>query len=57
MEDKIILAIIIVCISLFGLRGFLPQIPLSALVAVFIIAGIIACYYYLRHSRNKRRKN
>ena len=58
MENKIILAIIIVCLGLFGFRSFLPQIPLSALVALFIIAGIIACcYYYLRRSRNKRGGN
>jgi len=56
MKDKIILAIIVVFLSLFGLRSFLPQIPSSALVALFIIAGIIICFYYLKQSRDKRRK-
>ena len=54
MKDKIILTIIIVCLSIFGFRAILPEIPLPALVAIFAIAGIIGCSYYLWHSRSKR---
>ncbi len=57
MKEKVILAIIIVCLSIFGFRSILPEIPLSALIALFTIAGIIGCYYHLWNSRNKRRKN
>lgn len=54
MTEKVILAFVLVCLSMFGFRGFLPAIPSSALVGLFtIIAGLIGCYYYLRYSRNK----
>lgn len=53
MNEKIILGFVLVCLSMFGFRGFLPAIPLSALVVFFTIAGLIGCYYYLRYSRNK----
>ncbi len=53
MKEKVILAFVLVCLSMFGFRGFLPAIPLSALVGLFTIAGLIGCYYYLCYSRNK----
>lgn len=53
MKEKAILAFVLVCLSMFGFRGFLPAIPSSALVGLFTIAGLIGCYYYLHYSRNK----
>ena len=53
MKEKVILAFVLVCLSMFGFRGFLPAIPSPALVGLFTIAGLIGCYYYLRYSRNK----
>jgi D-alanyl-lipoteichoic acid acyltransferase DltB (MBOAT superfamily) len=55
MKEKVILVFILVCLSIFGFRSILPEIPSSALVGLFTIAGLIGCYYHLRSSKNKRR--
>ncbi len=55
MKEKVILAFVLVCLSIFGFRSFLPAISSSALVGIFTIAGLIGCYSHLRHSRNKGR--
>ena len=53
MKEKVILAFFLVCLSMFGFRGILPDISLSALVGLFAIAGFIGCCYHLWHSKNK----
>ena len=55
MKEKVILAFVLLCLSMFGFRSFLPAISLSALVCLFTIAGLIGCCYHLWHSKNKRR--
>lgn len=55
MKEKAILAFVLLCLSMFGFRSILPEIPLSVLVGLFIIAGVVGCYYHLRYSKNKRR--
>jgi D-alanyl-lipoteichoic acid acyltransferase DltB (MBOAT superfamily) len=53
MKEKAILAFVFVCLSMFGFRGILPDISLSALVGLFTITGLIGCCYHLWHSKNK----
>ena len=53
MKEKVILAFVLVCLSMFGFRGILPDISLSALVGLFTIAGLIGCCFHLWHSKNK----
>jgi hypothetical protein len=55
MKEKVILAFVLACLSMFGFRGILPEIPPSALVGLFTIAGLIGCYYHLRYSKYKRK--
>jgi hypothetical protein len=55
MKEKIILAITVSCLSMFGFRSFLPAISSLALVGLFTIAGLIGCCYHLYHSKYKRR--
>jgi hypothetical protein len=55
MKEKVILALVLVCLSMFGFRSFLPAISLSTLVELFIIAGLIGCCYHLWYSKNIRR--
>ena len=53
MKEKVILAFVLVCLSMFGFRGILPYISLSIFVGLFTIAGLIGCCYHLWHSKNK----
>ena len=53
MKEKVILAIVLVCLSIFGFRGILPYISLSIFVSLFTIAGLIGCCFHLWHSKNK----
>jgi len=55
MKEKIILSIILTCLSLFGLRSILPELSSSAIVGLFTISGLIGCCYHLWQSRSKRR--
>ncbi|UCD32637.1 MAG: hypothetical protein JSV38_01690 [Desulfobacterales bacterium] len=55
MKEKIILAITLACLSLFGLRSILPELSSSAIVGLFAISGLIGCCYHLWESRSKRR--
>ncbi len=55
MREKIIFAVILVCLGLFGLRGMLPELALPAMIGLFIISGLIGGCYHFWQSRNKRR--
>jgi hypothetical protein len=55
MVDKVILAIVLVCLGMFGFRGILPEVPISAIIVLFIIAGLIGSYYHFNYSKNKRK--
>ena len=55
MKEKVILAFVLVCLSMFGFRSFLPAISLSTLVGFFTITGLIGCCYHLWQSKNIRR--
>jgi hypothetical protein len=55
MKENVILAFVLACLSMFGFRSILPEIPSSALVGLFTIVGLIGCYYHLRYSKNKRK--
>lgn len=55
MREKIMLAIILVCLCLFGLRSMLPELAPLAIVGLFAISGIIGGGYHFWESRNKRR--
>jgi hypothetical protein len=55
MKEKVILAFVLVCLSMFGFRSFLPAISLSTLVSLFTIAGLIGCCYHLLDSKSKSR--
>ena len=41
MKEKVIWAVVFACLIMFGLRFFLPEIPLLFLVGLFILMGII----------------
>ena len=55
MKEKIILAIVLVCLGIFGFRGIFPHVPTVAVIVLFIIAGLIGAYYHFNYLKNKRR--
>jgi hypothetical protein len=55
MNKKVILAFTLVCLSMFGFRGIIPEVPTVAFIVLFIIAGLIGVYYHFNYSKNKHR--
>jgi D-alanyl-lipoteichoic acid acyltransferase DltB (MBOAT superfamily) len=55
MKEKVILVFVLVCLSIFGFRSFLPAISLSTLIGLFTVLGLIGCAYLLWHSKSERR--
>lgn len=53
MKEKVILAFVLVFLSMFGFRSFLPAISLSTLIGLFTIAGLIGCCFHLLDSKSK----
>ena len=55
MVDKVILAIVLVCLGMFGFRGIIHEAPTVAFIVPFIIAGLIVVYYHFNYLKNKRK--
>jgi hypothetical protein len=53
MEEKVILAIVLLCLGLFGFRSILPEVPIVAIIVLFIIAGLIGGYYHFNYSKGR----
>ena len=55
MKEKVILAFVLVCLSMFGFRGVLPEVSIVAFLVLFITVGLIGGYYHFNYSKNKRK--